>query len=219
MTHELKTPISTIGLSADVLSNPNVLKDEVRLKQYVSIIKSESDRLKSQVEKVLQLATLTPRKANLNRERLDLHKVILGAVATVHPAVEEASGKIDVRLDASNPIVHGDPVHITNVIYNLLDNAQKYTDKEPLISITTCNDKGKLFITITDNGIGMKPAQLRMIFDKFYRVPTGDLHNVKGFGLGLFYVKTIVKAHNGKITVESTPGVGSSFTIIFNSSL
>lgn len=219
MTHELKTPISTIGLSADVLSNPNVLKDEVRLKQYVSIIKSESDRLKSQVEKVLQLATLTPRKANLNRERLDLHKVILGAVTTVHPAVEEASGKIEVKLEASNPIVQGDPVHITNVIYNLLDNAQKYTDKEPLISISTRNEKGKLYITISDNGVGMKPSQLRMIFDKFYRVPTGDLHNVKGFGLGLFYVKTIVKAHKGKITVESTPGVGSSFTIIFNSSL
>lgn len=219
MTHELKTPISTIGLSADVLSNPNVQKDEERLKQYVAIIKSESDRLKSQVEKVLQLATLTPRKANLNKDRLDLHKVILGAVATVQPALEESSGKIEVKLEAANPIIHGDPVHITNVIYNLLDNAQKYNDKDPLISIATKNEGGKLFITISDNGVGMKPAQLRMIFDKFYRVPTGDLHNVKGFGLGLFYVKTIVKAHKGKITVESTPGEGSSFTIIFNSSL
>ncbi|MDZ4750045.1 MAG: HAMP domain-containing sensor histidine kinase [Flavobacteriales bacterium] len=219
MTHELKTPISTISLSADGLSNPAVYRDEERLKNYVAIIKSESDRLRGQVEKVLQLATLAPRKANLKMERLNVHEVIQKAAATISMSVDQAGGCIETNLEAANAVIMGDSVHITNLVYNLLDNALKYTEKEPLIKIKTRNAKGNIFITVEDNGIGMRQSQIKMIFDKFYRVPTGDLHNVKGFGLGLFYVKSIVKAHKGHIEVESKPGRGSAFTISFKSSI
>ncbi|MEY3397694.1 MAG: hypothetical protein RL220_288 [Bacteroidota bacterium] len=213
MTHELKTPISTISLSADVLSSANTLNDPERLKQYANIIRNESERLKSQVEKVLQLSTLSVKKVNMKRERVDLHEVIRKAAETLHVPVAEAGGEIRTDLKADFHFIRGDMVHITNVIYNLLDNAVKYTEDAPVIRIETENTGKKIELRVIDNGIGMKPSQVKMIFDKFYRVPTGDLHNVKGFGLGLFYVKTVVKAHGGKIRVKSEPGKGSTFTI------
>jgi two-component system phosphate regulon sensor histidine kinase PhoR len=216
MTHELKTPISTISLSAEALSNPNIIYQPDRFKQYISIIKNENQRLRSQVDKVLQIATLTPKKVNVKMERIDLHDVILKATNTFSVNVQEEGGTLTTRLNATAHHINGDLVHITNVIYNLLDNARKYTEKEPKICIETDNSDNKIIVRVKDNGVGISKNHFRMIFDKFYRVPTGNLHNVKGFGLGLFYVNTIMKAHKAKISVESKVGKGSVFTLEFN---
>jgi two-component system phosphate regulon sensor histidine kinase PhoR len=215
MTHELKTPISTISLSAEALSNPNIINQPERFKQYISIIKNENQRLRSQVDKVLQIATLTPKKVSVKMEEIDIHEIILKATETFSINVAEDGGELSTKLNATKSIILGDIVHITNVIYNLLDNARKYTEAEPIISIESYNDKDRLVVKVKDNGVGINQSHLGMIFDKFYRVPTGNLHNVKGFGLGLFYVNTIMKAHKAKISVESKVGKGSTFTLEF----
>jgi two-component system, OmpR family, phosphate regulon sensor histidine kinase PhoR len=215
MTHELKTPISTISLSAEALSNPNIVYQPERFKQYISIIKNENQRLRSQVDKVLQIATLTPKKVSVKMEEIDLHEIILKATETFSVNVAEDGGELSTKLNATRSIINGDLVHITNVIYNLLDNARKYTEAEPIISIESYNDKDTIVVKVKDNGVGINQSHLGMIFDKFYRVPTGNLHNVKGFGLGLFYVNTIMKAHKAKISVESKVGKGSTFTLEF----
>jgi len=213
MTHELKTPIATIGLSADAIANPNISENKERLQQYASIIKNENSRLKSQVERVLQIASLTPKKVHVKDEMIDLHEVIEKAVTTFKVQVEETEGTILVNLKAARSIIKGDIVHITNVIYNLLDNAAKYTENPPHIEISTLNDDHHIFIHVKDEGIGISQQHIKSIFDRFYRVPTGNLHTVRGFGLGLFYVKTIIKAHKGSIDVKSKVGNGSTFTI------
>ena len=215
MTHELKTPISTIGLSAEAIMNPAVSSNPDRLAQYSNIIRNEANRMRDQVEKVLQTASLTPSKVNIVWEVLDLHDIIRKAQETYRVRIEELEGTITNDLLASNAKVRGDIVHITNVIYNLLDNACKYCNDAPNIIIRTKNVGSEIHLGIEDNGIGIKPQHIKYIFDKFYRVPTGNLHEVKGFGLGLFYVKTILKAHHAKISVESNFGKGSVFTIIF----
>ncbi len=215
MTHELKTPISTIGLSAEALANPDITQNPARMLQYVNIIKNENSRLKNQVERVLQIASLTPNKVHLRDEILDIHNIIIKATETFQMQLDEKDGKIALDLHAGNCLIHGDVVHITNVIYNLLDNATKYTETSPEILIKTENIGTELVIKIKDTGIGIGKQHLKMIFEKFYRIPTGNLHSVRGFGLGLFYVKTIVKAHQGKIEVESQPGKGSTFTLNF----
>lgn len=215
MTHELKTPISTIALSAEALEMPDVANDPGRVSRYVRIIKNENSRLKGQVERVLQIATMTPKQINLKLSRVDLHDVILKAEETFKVQIEELEGTLTNDLNATRYCIQGDLVHITNVIYNLLDNATKYSDKTPAIVVSTKNKKDEIFLEIKDNGVGIEPKYLNAIFDKFYRVPTGDIHDVRGFGLGLFYVKTIVKAHKGRIEVDSIPGKGSTFTIIF----
>lgn len=215
MTHELKTPIATIGLSADALAHPQVSSDPGRLAQYVSIIKNESQRLKEQVDKVLQIATLSPNKVEISWETLDLHDIIQRAEETYRVQIEDLSGSVINDLKAEKHMVQGDKVHMTNVIYNLLDNACKYCSKAPLIKISTENRGNELLLHISDNGLGIAPEYQKMIFDKFYRVPTGNVHEVKGFGLGLFYVKTILKAQSAKISVLSQKGNGSTFTITF----
>ncbi|MCC6599525.1 MAG: HAMP domain-containing histidine kinase [Crocinitomicaceae bacterium] len=215
MTHELKTPISTIALSSEVLSAPGIAGQPERFAQYVNIIRNETQRLMGQVEKVLQIATLSPRKVRLNREELDMHEILRIATETFSTHIENESGRIITRMNASNPCISGDRVHITNVVYNLLDNAVKYTENSPVVKIDTWNDEHSFYLRISDNGIGMEKNQLKLIFKKFYRVPTGDVHNVEGFGLGLFYVKTIMKAHKGHIVIESTPGKGTSFILSF----
>lgn len=213
MTHELKTPIATIGLSADAISNPTVSENKERLNQYVSIIKNENSRLKSQVERVLQIASLTPKKVQVKDEMIDLHDVIEKAVTTFKVQIEEAEGTLQVNLNATKSIIKGDLVHITNVVYNLLDNAVKYTENEPYIEIATHNEGHSIVIDVKDRGIGISQQHQTSVFDRFYRVPTGNLHTVRGFGLGLFYVKTIIKAHKGDISVKSALGKGSTFTI------
>lgn len=213
MTHELKTPISTIALSSEVLTGPNIQNDPERLNRYATIIRNENNRLKAQVDRVLQVATLSPDKLKLKEEELDLHDIILKAVATFQLTAQEKNGFINTSLNAAHCIIKGDRVHITNIIYNLLDNACKYTEANPKVQISTSCDDQNLKITVSDNGIGIPAKELKNIFEKFYRVPTGNVHNVKGFGLGLYYVKTIVKAHNGKIVVQSELGKGTSFLV------
>lgn len=213
MTHELKTPISTIGLSADAIQRALTDPSSDRIGQYVSIIKNENSRLKTQVERVLQIAALSPKKVALQNSTIDVHALILAASDTFRMQAQEQNGTIENVLNATSFLIKGDTVHITNVIYNLIDNAVKYTEKSPNIRIRTVNSNGWLRLEIEDNGIGINKGNQKMIFEKFYRVPTGNLHSVRGYGLGLYYVKTIIKAHSGKIHLESEPGKGSVFTI------
>jgi two-component system, OmpR family, phosphate regulon sensor histidine kinase PhoR len=213
MTHELKTPISTISLSSEVLMNDEIVNNPERLKQYARIIFNENARLKTQVEKVLQLSALDNENIQLKLEKLDLHDVIRKATDSIGLSVQERGGQIECRLNAQNFYVPGDMVHITNVMYNLLDNANKYSPEVPQITIETSNENDKMVVSISDSGIGISKDSIKYIFDKFYRVPTGNIHNVKGFGLGLYYVKLIIDAHKGKIIVDSKPGKGSRFVI------
>jgi two-component system phosphate regulon sensor histidine kinase PhoR len=213
MTHELKTPISTIGLSAEAIISPSVSGSPERVKQYVNIIRNENSRLRSQVDRVLQIASLSPRKAALSQETIDLHEVLRTAAFTFEVQAAEQDGTLSTSLEALQTHVKGDRVHLTNVIYNLLDNAVKYSPEKPTIGIRTFNRDNRFFLEISDNGIGISKANQKLIFEKFFRVPTGNLHAVRGYGLGLFYVKTIIKSHGGKITLTSEPGKGSTFQI------
>jgi two-component system phosphate regulon sensor histidine kinase PhoR len=215
MTHELKTPISTIGLSADAINGALSSSNLDRVRSYVQIIQNENSRLKSQVERVLQIASLSPKKVALQHKGIDMHELLQQAADTFQMQIQEAEGNMSTELQAARYTIKGDVVHITNVIYNLIDNAVKYTSDSPQIQIRTSWKSGWLRLDIQDNGIGIDKADQRMIFEKFYRVPTGNLHSVRGYGLGLFYVKTIVEAHKGKINVTSEPGKGSTFSIEF----
>ena len=213
LTHEFKTPISTISLSTDVILNEETRNDPGKIAQYAEIIKQENNRLKIQVDRVLQLATLDSKNIVLNREIQDVHKFIREAVKGFALILQERKGKIEVRLEASKSNVLVDSLHFSNIIYNLLDNAIKYSRDEPNIEVSTANRKNSIEIRIVDDGIGIEEGQQKHVFDKFYRVPTGNLHDVKGFGLGLNYVKTIVELHSGQIDLESEEGKGSIFTI------
>jgi two-component system phosphate regulon sensor histidine kinase PhoR len=214
MTHEFKTPISTIGISAGVIADPAILSDPNRLKNYAGIISEQNKRLENQIEKVLQLATIDSNKLVLKKEPLDTHKIILEVVKGFDINLKEKNGVVYCDLKAENQIVQGDRQHFTNVIYNLLDNAVKYSQLNPRIEINTFSKSGKFYLQIIDNGIGIDKKHLKRIFDKFFRVPTGNIHNVKGFGLGLNYVMNIIEAHKWSIKVNSEPGSGSTFTII-----
>ena len=213
MTHELKTPISTIGLSSEMLMRTDFTNEPEKLQRYASIIFKENKRLENQVERVLNVAKLDKEELTLKKEDVDVHELLTEAKENFDINQLEQGGSIQLDLQAGTPVIHADPVHVTNVVYNLLDNAVKYCDKKPVISVKTSNDKKGLQIEISDNGIGMKREDLKMIFDKFYRVPTGNLHNVKGFGLGLYYVKLIIDSHGGKIDVKSKPGEGTTFSV------
>jgi len=213
MTHELKTPISTIGLSSNMLLKTDLSKDPEKLKRYAGIIHKENKRLEAQVNNVLNLAKLEKEKIALNISSFDLHELIVEAKDTfIHNQLEK-SGSISLHLEAENHLINGDIVHITNVIYNLLDNAIKYSSEHPVIEITTKNKDNRVIISVKDNGIGITSENIKSVFDKFYRVPTGNLHNVKGFGLGLHYVKTVIEEHKGTINIESKINIGSTFTI------
>lgn len=215
MTHELKTPISTISLSSEVLLQPNIGSDPERLARYASIIFNENNRLKTQVDKVLQIATLSPEKVSVKSDLIDLNTIAESACRTFQVRVEEEKGDLSLKLHSEPVNITGDVVHITNIVYNLLDNACKYTQSAPSIQVETSIEGKYGQIKISDKGLGIAKQHLRMIYDKFFRVPTGNLHDVKGFGLGLFYVKTIVDAHGGDIEVASEPGKGSTFTLTF----
>lgn len=215
MTHEFKTPIATISLASDSLHNPAVLKSEEKILRFSRIIKQENIRMHKQVEKVLQMALLDKKDFNLKWSSVNLHELILAAIENISLQVETREGSVKGYLNASEPVVKGDQTHLSNIIHNLLDNANKYSPQKPHITVFTRNvDKG-VEIIVKDEGIGMSRDARKFIFDKFYRVPTGNIHNVKGFGLGLTYVKTMVEAHKGKIDVRSEPGKGSSFILFF----
>ena len=213
MTHELKTPISTIALSSEVLSEPGIEREPERLHEYARIIRSENDRLRTQVERVLQLATLDRGQLALKREKVDLHRKIQEVAEAFRLPLDERKGRIELRLEANNHFTFGDPVHLQNVLFNLVDNAVKYSETPPEITVRTRDDGRWLALEVIDKGIGMPRDVQRHIFERFYRAPTGNVHNVKGFGLGLHYVQQIVHAHMGRITVQSEPDKGSSFTV------
>lgn len=213
MTHEFKTPISTVSLACEALQDDDVKKNESFLKRYISIIEAENKRLGLQVEKVLQMATLEKKDFKLKLEKLDIHEVIDRALDNINIQIEKRHGVINKQLVASSKEVVADEVHLTNIIYNLLDNANKYSREKPEITIATKNKNGGIVVQISDKGIGMSKEVLNRIFERFYREPTGNIHDVKGFGLGLTYVKTMLDALGGSIGVKSDIAQGSTFEI------
>ncbi|MCR5315427.1 MAG: HAMP domain-containing histidine kinase [Bacteroidaceae bacterium] len=215
MTHEFKTPISSISLAAQMLSDDSVPKNDKMVKRLSTTINDETKRLRFQVEKVLQLSMYENQRAKLNLREVDANELIAGVIHTFTLKVEKNGGKIISDLRASNPDIYVDDMHFTNVIFNLMDNAVKYRrqDAQLELKVSTRNENDKLIITIQDNGIGIKKDDIKRIFDKFYRVHTGNLHDVKGFGLGLAYVKKIITEHKGTITAESELGIGTKFII------
>jgi two-component system, OmpR family, phosphate regulon sensor histidine kinase PhoR len=211
MTHELKTPIATISVSSEMLRRKDVQTIPNRVDKYAQIIFSENERLKNQVEQVLQVAMLDRKDYELRLKDLDVHELIGQAVQRFDIAVSERNGVIKQRLNAAGSIVTADKIHISNVLNNLIDNAIKYSPENPDITISTHSNKKGVFIAIEDCGIGISDAHIKNIFKQFHRVPVGDLHDVKGFGIGLYYVSSIMQAHGGHITVSSKPGKGSTF--------
>lgn len=219
MTHELKTPVSTISLAAQMLKDPSVTKSPEIFKHISGVINDETKRLSFQVEKVLQMSLFEKQKATLKLQELDVNDIIVNVANTFQIKVEKFGGTIDIDLSADKTEINADEMHFTNVLFNLLDNALKYRREEvPLeLMIRTWNQGNKIFISIEDNGIGMKKEDVKRIFERFFRVSTGNRHDVKGFGLGLAYVKKIVDDHKGSIKVDSELGVGTKFIIsLFN---
>ena len=214
MTHEFKTPISTVSLACEALQDKSIQKNEQIITRYVEAIRDENSRLGRQVEKVLQMATLDKKEYKLKFEELDVPLIIEKALGHISLQVDRKGGTIQKNLIATNHRIVSDDVHLSNIIYNLLDNANKYSRENPEIRIDTEDHHQGLLIRISDKGIGMTKEAIGKIFDKFYRVPTGNIHDVKGFGLGLTYVKTILLALGGQIKVKSIPGKGSSFEIV-----
>lgn len=213
MTHEFKTPISTISLACEALSDKDITKTEALYDSYIKVISEENGRLASMSEKILQSARFQKGEIILKIESLNIHDALNDAISKINLQIEKKGGVIHKELNAGQPVIQADRVHITNIVFNLLDNANKYTPWAPLIHISTKNIGQGILFTIKDNGIGISKSNQKKVFDKLYRVPTGNLHNVKGFGLGLSYVKNIVEKHNGKITIESEIKKGSSFSI------
>jgi len=213
MTHEFKTPISTINISTDVFLNNEKIKEDPRLNRYSNIIKEQVLRLNTQVEKVLQLAKIERDKIELSLEEVDLTELIRDVSPSIEMKVQEAKGSLHLDLDATNALVMADKLHLTNIIHNLVDNGVKYSKGAPEIRIGLKNEGRELVFSVQDNGLGIAREHQKHVFDKFYRVPTGNVHNVKGFGLGLFYVKTICKEHRWKLDLQSEPGKGTTIEV------
>ena len=218
MTHELKTPIATIGLACEALTDKNIKLDNTSQNRFLKTIKSENERLGKLVENVLESSVSVKASPELKLEVFNIEEVIKKTIKSIQLSYNTRNGKIKTDFLAQNKIIEADKLHITNVIHNLLDNSLKYSSKSPLVTISTRDVIGGLIIRIKDNGIGIAKDNHKRIFEKLFRVPTGDLHNVKGFGLGLSYVKSIIDLHNGKIMVESKLGNGSTFTVNLKSS-
>ncbi len=213
MTHEFKTPLATISLAVDALKNEKVINDRVKMDYFSGIIKDENRRMNKQVETILQAALLDKQEIQLNEKPVHAHELINAAINNIRLPLNEKNGNLETCFNAKNDLLMGDEVHLINIVNNLLDNAIKYSKENLVIKLSTQNINGYLRIKVDDNGIGMNKETLHRIFEKFYRAHTGNIHNVKGFGLGLSYVKTMVDAHKGKIKAESTPGKGSCFII------
>jgi two-component system phosphate regulon sensor histidine kinase PhoR len=213
MTHEFKTPIATISLAVDALSNPKVKLDQKRIEHYRKVIKDENKRMHAQVEKVLQLAMLDKQELDLKHTNINLHELLEYSANNLLLQVEEKGGHIELNLDAESHHVIGDELHLGNVFMNLLDNALKYAQENPVIKINTESTEKRVFVHISDNGIGMSKEVQRKVFERFYRQQGGNIHDIKGHGLGLSYVHEIIEMHKGTIVVDSSPGKGSTFTI------
>lgn len=215
MTHEFKTPIATISLATDSINNPSIISNQEKVQRFTRIIKQENARMLGQVEKVLQLAQLEKKDLQLKLSEINVHELLQNISENVNLQIKGKKGDLKMNLDAKDPVIEGDLTHISNILYNLLDNANKYSPDSPDIRVTTRNILHGIEISIEDKGIGISRENQKYIFEKFYRVSTGNLHDVKGFGLGLSYVKVMLDAHQGNIQVKSTLGKGSNFILYF----
>jgi two-component system phosphate regulon sensor histidine kinase PhoR len=213
MTHEFKTPIATISLAADTITNSKVINDEASIRHFIGMIKKENSRMNKKVETILQIASLDKKEIEFKFENVSLHTIIEHAIETIEIQVHQRNGKINLNLNAEEPYLYGDFEHLTNLVNNLLDNAIKYSPELPEITITTKNWEKGIILTVEDKGIGMTKAVQSKIFERFYRQSSGNVHDVKGFGLGLNYSRSIIEAHKGNINVFSEPGKGSRFEI------
>lgn len=219
MTHEFKTPISTINISTDVFLKNEKIMEDPRLIRYAGIIKEQVLRLNNQVEKVLQLAKIERDNIQLNVEEFDLADLIRSISPSIEMKVNDQQGRLQLDLKAQNSLVRADRIHLTNILHNLVDNGVKYSKGHPVIRIGLYNDKDNLVLEVQDNGLGIPKEHQKKVFDKFYRVPTGNVHNVKGFGLGLFYVKTMCKQHRWQLSMDSDQGKGTTIRISMPQSL
>jgi two-component system phosphate regulon sensor histidine kinase PhoR len=215
MTHEFKTPISTIALASEAIAQQGSARSISKTSKYNSVIADENKRMKHQVDKILQMATLEEGKGEFNRSQLDAHEVIERAVENFALQIAARGGSMTIELNAAQNWMLADPVHFENVIHNVLENAVKYSPSAPIITVRTNNDNGGLCIEVSDRGIGIATEHADKVFDKYYRVSTGNLHDVKGFGLGLSYVKLVVQAHGGNVSLVSTPGQGTTVSMNF----
>ena len=213
ITHELKTPIATVSVAVEALRDFNALEDPQRTREYLDISSNELQRLSLLVDKVLKLSMFEKQQIELREEAVDLKQLVEEVVASMKLQFEKYQAQVNVHLQGKDFIIKGDRLHVTSVIYNLLDNALKYSKINPSIRVDLIETAGEIEVAVTDNGIGVSPEYQEKIFDKFFRVPTGDTHNVKGYGLGLSYVAYVIQRHHGSIAMESEPGIGSRFTI------
>jgi two-component system, OmpR family, phosphate regulon sensor histidine kinase PhoR len=213
MTHEFKTPISTISLACEALGDKNIMLSPEITESYISIILEENKRLATMAEKILQTAVIEKGQLKMKKEMINLHEVITDVIKNIRIQVEIKDGVIRKQCRASNPVISGDKVHLTNLVYNLLDNANKYSPRKPLITVRTENHNNGIQMTIEDHGIGISKGEQKKIFEKLYRVPTGNIQDVRGFGLGLSYVKAIVEEHHGRISLESEVNKGTTFKV------
>jgi two-component system phosphate regulon sensor histidine kinase PhoR len=214
-THEFKTPLAVMKIASDVLSQGSISQKPDRLERYVTIIRNQTEHLQGQVERLLRTASIETKDLPIRKEEVDPHQLIEQALGKVQPLIEQKKAKIELKIEAINGIaerVHADKAHLELAVVNLLENALKYS-AEPHIVVETGHSDDEFFISVKDNGVGIEKQYLKNIFKKFYRVPTGDIHDVKGFGLGLNFVKRIIDAHNGKIKVNSLPGIGTEFRL------
>jgi two-component system phosphate regulon sensor histidine kinase PhoR len=213
MTHEFKTPIATISLAADTITNPKVINDENSIRHFIGMIKKENSRMNKKVETILQIASLDKKEIEFRYENLSLHSVIERAVDTIEIQIHQKNGRITLNLNAEESVIYGDQEHLTNLVNNLLDNAIKYSPEKPDIRVETMNNEKGIILLVEDKGIGMTKNVQSKIFERFYRQSSGNIHDVKGFGLGLNYVRAIIDAHRGNVVVSSEPGKGSRFEI------
>jgi two-component system, OmpR family, phosphate regulon sensor histidine kinase PhoR len=209
MTHEFKTPISTVSLASEAIGRAGIVDQPEALQRYNRMIRDENLRMRSQVEKILQIAQLEAGDFQLNHSSVDVHELATGTADAFALRIEHRGGTLDLELGAGQSLVRGDPVHLSNVLSNLVDNAIKYSPEAPVISVTTSNRGGFLFLEVRDRGIGIQRSDHQRVFEKYYRCPTGDRHDVKGFGIGLSFVRLLAEAHGGTVALDSVPGQGT----------
>lgn len=213
MTHEIKTPISTISLACEMLQDQTIAQDNAARPTYVGIIADENQRMRMLVETILQSSKMSGRKVNLNLTEVNVDNVVEKVAQSFQLTLSNRNGRIETHLDAQPPTLVADELHLTNMIYNLVDNGIKYSPTTPHIIVSTRHEGSRFVISVRDHGMGIAKAEQKHVFEKFYRVSTGNVHNVKGFGIGLNYVAQVVRLHHGTISLESEPGQGSTFTV------
>lgn len=213
MTHEFKTPLATISLAVDALRNEKVMSQPEKMSYFSGIIKEENKRMNKHVETILQAALMDKQELKLDMKKVHANELVKNALNNYRLQIQDKNGKVELDLEAENDEIIADEAHFTNLISNLIDNAIKYSKENLTLKISTCNSAKYVQIKIQDNGIGMNKETVKRVFEKFYRAHTGNLHNVKGFGLGMSYVKTVIDVHKGRIKVDSTLGKGSCFTV------